>query len=242
MVKMGKYRYIIVLVILTLLTGAAFTKARVNQQNNPPVVKIINPKNNGTVPAGDQVSYEISVADKEDGDSKYDEINVKEVLLEVKYVDNRARLQSVIKTEAGNDSPGFMLLRTSNCFTCHNFNSKAMGPSFHDISTKYSATPANVDLLIKHVREGSVNVWGKDPMPAHPELSTEQTKSVVNWILKTGKDAAVDYYAGTTGVFRTRPNAKGAYVLIASYLDHGLKNGESKSLKGTDVVVLSATK
>ncbi len=242
MVKKVKYRYIIVLVLLTLLTAVAFTKARVNQQNNPPLVKIINPKNNGTVTAGDQVSYEISVADKEDGDSKYDEINVKEVLLEVKYVDNRARLQAVIKNEAGNDPAGLMLLRSSNCFTCHNFNSKAMGPSFYDIAVKYTATPSNTEVLVKHIREGSVNVWGKDPMPAHPELSAEQTTAVVNWILKTGKDATVDYYAGTTGVFHTRPNAKGAYVLIASYLDHGLKNGESKSLKGTDVIVLNGSK
>ena len=161
-------------------------------------------------------------------------------MLEVKYVANRAMLQTIIKNARQNDPPGFMLLRASNCFNCHNFNSKAMGPSFHDISVKYTATTANMELLVKHVREGSVNVWGKDPMPAHPELSAEQTTAVLNWILKTGKEAGVEYYAGTTGVIRTNPNAKGTYVLIASYADHGLKTGESKSLKGTDVVVLNA--
>ena len=57
MVRIVNYLYIIVLVSLTLLTGVAFTKNKINQQNNPPVVKIINPKNNGTVTAGDQVSY-----------------------------------------------------------------------------------------------------------------------------------------------------------------------------------------
>lgn len=240
MLKHREYSVIAGLITLTAMIG--FTKANISQQNTPPVVKIINPKNNSAFSADSQVSYEISVADKEDGDSKYDEINVKEVLLEVKYVPNRARLQAIIKSETGNDPPGFMLLRGSNCFNCHNFNSKAMGPSFHELATKYPATAANVELLAKHIREGSVNVWGKDPMPAHPDLSPEDIKAAVGWILKNGKDASVDYYAGTSGVFRTNPSQKGTYVLIASYVDHGLKTGGSKSLKGTDVMVLNGNK
>jgi len=114
-----------------------------------------------------------------------------------------------------------------------------MGPSFHDIAAKYPSTTANVELLVKHIREGSVNVWGKDPMPAHPDLSPENIKTAVNWILKNGKDSSVDYYAGTTGVFRTKPNQKGTCVLIASYADHGLKTENAKSLKGTDAVILN---
>src|SRR6185312_8705081 len=136
MIKRTKRIFIPVLAVLISGTGVSFTTGKLRQQNTPPVVKIINPKNNDTFNPGSQVSYEISVADKEDGDTRYDEINVKEVLLEVKYVANRAMLQTIIKNGRQNDPPGFMLLRMSNCFNCHNFNSKAMGPSFHDIAVK----------------------------------------------------------------------------------------------------------
>lgn len=242
MIKRTKRISIPVLAVLISGIGVSFTTGKFRQQNTPPVVKIINPKNNDTFSPGNQVSYKISVTDKEDGDTRYDEINVKEVLLEVKYVANRAMLQTILKNDRQNDPPGFMLLRTSNCFNCHNFNSKAMGPSFQDIAVKYPVTTANVELLVKHIREGSVNVWGKDPMPAHPDLSPEDAKVAVGWILKNGKDTSVNYYAGTTGVFRTKPNQKGTYVLIASYVDHGLKTAVSKSLKGTDAVVLNGNK
>ncbi|MDB4920120.1 c-type cytochrome [Mucilaginibacter sp.] len=241
MKKGSKLVYLNILVPLTLFVAINFSATSIiRQENHLPVVKIINPKNNSTFDWDTQVNYEISVADKEDGDTKYDELNAKEVLLEVRYAGNKAKVQAILNKGVQNDPPGLAVLRTSNCFNCHNFNSKAIGPSFNEIAVKYTTTASNVDLLVKHIREGSTGIWGKETMPTHPELSAEEVKRTVQWIFKYAKDTDVSYYVGTTGTFRTKLSAaagkKGVYMLTASYMDHGLKM--VKHLKGQDVVVL----
>jgi cytochrome c len=213
------------------------------QENQSPVVKLISPKNTTTFDWDVPVSYKITVSDKEDGESKFDEINPKEVLLEVSYIPSRSKGAAGIKTIVENDPPGLAVIRASNCFTCHNFNSKSLGPSFYDMSKRYPATKSNIDSLTKHIKEGSAGMWeGREKMPAHPELTPGEIKSMVQWILKNGTDPNVNYYTGTEGTFRIKPPAskqKGMYVLTASYMDHGLKSTPGKQrLKGQDVVMI----
>jgi cytochrome c len=215
------------------------------QENHPPIVKIINPKNNSLFDWDTQVNYAISISDKEDGDSKFDEINAKEVLLEVRFVSNKSKISADLNKTIQPDPPAIAIMRTSNCFNCHNFNGKSTGPSFYEISKKYPTTKGNTDSLVKHIREGSSGAWGKEKMPTHPELSNEEIKSTVQWILKNSANPDVNYYIGLTGVFLTKsspaPKLKGVYVLTASYTDHGLKGTPGKQrLKGEDVVVLQS--
>jgi len=245
MTKRPKLIYINIFVALFLYAVLNFSNPfskNSQQENQAPVVKIITPKNNSLFDWDTQINYGISVADKEDGDSKFDEINVKEVLLEVRYAGNKSKTPAVSNVVPA-DSPGLAVMRTSNCFNCHNFNSKSIGPSFFDINKHYPATLANIDSLVKHIRAGSSGIWGKEKMPTHPELSPVETKNAVQWILKHAADPDVNYYIGTEGSFRikqpgaSKPNA--AYILTASYIDHGLKSAPGKQrLKGQDVVVL----
>jgi cytochrome c len=212
------------------------------QQNQAPVVKIINPKNNAFFDWGEPINYEITVADKEDGDSKFDEINAKEVLLEVRHSVSTAKMQVVLNKGMQPDPPGLVVIRSSNCFNCHNFKSKSIGPSFYDISKRYALTQQNIDSMVKRIRGGSTGIWVKEKMPDHPELSARETKDAVNWILKNCADPNVDYYIGLQGSFRIKPLntnvKKGIYTLTASYTDHGLKDVPGKRLKGQDVAVI----
>src|ERR1700761_2346797 len=149
------------------------------QENNPPVVKIISPQNNSTFDNNAPITYKITVSDKEDGDSKFDEINGKEVLLEVRRVTKSKPASS----KSGQSDPGLAVIMTSNCINCHNFNSKSIGPSFYEINKKYPATKANTDTLVKRIREGSSGIWGgKEKMPTHHELTIPETKIAVLWI------------------------------------------------------------
>ena len=213
------------------------------QQNQTPVVKIVNPLSGAAISAGIPVSYEVTVADKEDGNSKYDEINGKEVLLKVHYVADRVKAQNLLKVLPATPA-GLDVIQASNCFNCHNYNTRAMGPSFAEISKKYPPTHSNTDSLIKTVMQGSSGVWGKDKMPAHPELTPAAVKNAIEWILKHGNEQGVVYLAGLQGQFRPdqlMPAGKrgGALVLTATYIDHGEKNNPSAThLKGTDAMVL----
>ncbi|HVW95288.1 MAG TPA: hypothetical protein VHA56_04935 [Mucilaginibacter sp.] len=229
------------MVIAVTVTGLSFFGFVTRQENQPPVVRIVNPKNNGVYRPGGQVNYEISVADKEDGDTKYDEINAKEVLLKVQYVKNKARIKQIIGREKNADPVGFITLRQSDCFNCHNYSSKAMGPSFREIAIKYPASGTVIDSLAGHIRTGCSGRWGKEIMPAHPGLTEAAAKIAVQWILKNAKDTTINYYTGTTGIFRAAPanKIKGAYILTASYMDHGLKTSNAAHLRGQDNIVLS---
>jgi len=213
------------------------------QDNQAPIVKITNPQPNATFDPAAPISYKITVSDKEDGESKFDEINVKEVLLEVKYISAKSKMAISSKTIPP-DPPGLAVMRTSNCFNCHNFNSKSIGPSFYDIGKRHPATKANIDSLIKRIKQGSAGIWeGREKMPAHPELSADEIKSTVQWIMKNALNPDVTYYIGAEGTFKVDPNKKGTYLLTASYIDHGQKNNPKvQRLKGQDVVVFTPKK
>src|ERR1700733_8471460 len=101
----------IVFISPVLLSFAHFSEKIKQPQNQPPVVKLINPKNNATISLNTPVSYEITVADKEDGDSKYDEINAKEVLLEVRYLKDKARAATLLNKPILPDAPGLAAIR-----------------------------------------------------------------------------------------------------------------------------------
>jgi cytochrome c len=208
------------------------------QENSPPVVKVISPQNNSTFDSNAPVTYKITVSDKEDGDSKFDEINAKEVLLEVRRVTNKLKPAS---NKVGTNDPGLTVIMTSNCINCHNFNSKSIGPSFYEINKKYPVNKVNTDTLIKRIREGSSGLWGgKEKMPTHPELTVAETKSAVLWILKNAADPNINYYTGLEGFFRINTVTKGTYILTASYTDHGLKDIPGKRLRTADVVMIQS--
>ncbi|HXR83976.1 MAG TPA: c-type cytochrome [Hanamia sp.] len=212
--------------------AAAFEKK--SQPNNPPSVKIISPKNNTVFSTGTPIHYSITVSDKEDGDSKYDEINPKEVLLQVKLLNDTVNME-MIKNRIENDSPGLMALRISNCFNCHSFDSKLIGPSFEEINKRYKPTAENIALLSKRIREGSSGVWGKVSMPTHPELSDSQTQNMIKWIMQNASSSNVHYYIGIEGSLTLK--AQKTYLLTASYTDHGINNSGQR-LKGQDVIVI----
>ena len=81
-------------------------------------------------------------------------------------------------------------------------------------------------------------------MPAHPELTKKETQNMVQWILKNTTNPNTSYYIGTEGSFRIKKPAgkvqKAAYILIASYVDHGLKEDSTKRLNGRDVVIINS--
>lgn len=206
------------------------------QQNHPPVVTIVSPANNANVSATGQIHYAIKISDKEDGDSKYDEINPKEVLFEVMNIADSGSLNSI---ENKADPAGLAILRSSNCFNCHNFDSKLIGPSFKDICQRYKPTDENIALLAKRIQEGSSGVWGNVTMPTHPEFTRKEVLNIVSWILANASNPSKEYYIGLEGVFHLPVTTKGEiFLLTASYLDNGVGADSTDRLKGEDHIVI----
>jgi len=216
-------------------------KAALAQQNNRPLVKITTPEAGRRYPLTTLIPYVIEVSDKEDGESRYDEINTLEVYLTVRYVEDASQATNARKEANEPDVPGFVLLQKSNCVNCHAFNEPKIGPSYAEITRRYPPSKANETTLAKKILDGSTGVWGNMVMPAHPELTMEQTQQIVSWIFQKTQDGKSNYYSGANGAIRlTIPagaSPGGVFIMRASYTDHGA--GKDTPLQGTDVVVIN---
>jgi cytochrome c len=76
-----------------------------------------------------------------------------------------------------------IMMKQSDCFTCHSVTNKIIGPSYTDVAAKYRNTPGAEDMLVKKVSEGGSGNWGAVPMVAHPQLSDAQLHAMVQWVL-----------------------------------------------------------
>lgn len=93
-------------------------------------------------------------------------------------------------TQDPNYQKGLEIEAKSDCATCHKLNEKLIGPAFKDIATRYAgATEATVDTLAGKVIQGGSGRWGQIPMTPHPNLSQEDARTVVKYILLL-KDAS----------------------------------------------------
>ncbi len=77
-----------------------------------------------------------------------------------------------------------MALATSkNCMACHAVDKKLVGPSYKDIAAKYGDQKDAVDKLSVKVIKGGGGVWGPVPMPANAQVTPDEAKKLIGWIL-----------------------------------------------------------
>lgn len=212
-------------------------------KNNPPKVEILTPKNASMFSWDSFIRYSIRVTDAEDGNSDYDEISLKEVFLEVTYLPGnyKPNESNLIKAGMVSDPPGLALMKASTCFNCHTVQAKLTGPSFLEISRKYPHNSTTIDMLAKKMIKGSTGVWTNTAMPPNPDITTGQSKQIIQWIFKNAENPNRNYYVGTEGNFKTRgkpDNGKGSYILTASYTDHGLKEIPKSNQRGQHTIVI----
>ncbi len=93
--------------------------------------------------------------------------------------------QAAPETPAVNadEEKGIELIAGSDCLTCHKVNEKSIGPSYQDVANKYTANDATIVDLAGKIIKGGSGVWGEVPMTAHPQLSEDDAKTMVRYIL-----------------------------------------------------------
>ena len=77
------------------------------------------------------------------------------------------------------------LATAKNCMSCHAVDKKLVGPSYKDVAAKYAGQKDAADKLAAKVIKGGAGVWGPVPMPANAQVSPEEAKTLVAWILAT---------------------------------------------------------
>lgn len=82
---------------------------------------------------------------------------------------------------------GLELIGASDCTGCHAIDKKVIGPAYQDVAQKYENTPAVIDTLVNKVRNGGQGNWGTIPMAPHPNLSEDDAREMVKYIMSLKK-------------------------------------------------------
>jgi cytochrome c len=116
-----------------------------------------------------------------------------------------------------------------------------IGPSFFEIASRYSKTTDANQILGSRITGGSQGVWGEAIMPAHPDISMEASREMIDWILKNGLNENLNYLPGKEGSFRAdKPTGapEGFFVLKAIYTDKGIPGKPTETITGEDIVTI----
>ena len=85
-------------------------------------------------------------------------------------------------------SPAFAsadLAQKKNCMACHAADKKVIGPAYKEVATKYAGQKDAADKLAQKILKGGSGVWGAVPMPANPQVSDAEAKTLATWVLST---------------------------------------------------------
>jgi cytochrome c len=75
------------------------------------------------------------------------------------------------------------LAKAKNCMACHAVANKLVGPAFKDVAAKYAGQKDAEAKLAAKVLKGGSGAWGAVPMPANPQVSDAEAKTLARWVL-----------------------------------------------------------
>ena len=78
---------------------------------------------------------------------------------------------------------GLDLVGKSDCFTCHKVSESSTGPAYVEVAKKYAGQKGIEDMLAQKVIKGGSGTWGSIPMTPHPQVSEDDAKAMVKYVL-----------------------------------------------------------
>jgi cytochrome c len=88
----------------------------------------------------------------------------------------------VVAAATGGSADVKGLLSANACLACHGMKSKIVGPGFNEVVAKHKGRPDLEVYLLSKIKGGGVGVFGNMPMPAQPQLSDVDAKTMARWI------------------------------------------------------------
>jgi cytochrome c len=204
--------------------------------NTPPEVRLAVPRDGGFYDAGEAFSWEMQVRDLEDGEPGDGDPQwwVEGASLKARFIAGAPP-----KTDTHDEHPAVLRMRASDCFNCHAIERRVVGPAFSEIAERYRADDEALERVVLRVRDGSADIWGSQPMLAHPDLTPEALREMVSWVLSLEPDNALRVEQGFRGRIETSAaEASGCWLLEASFQDGGGTLEMVPSLTSRDRVVV----
>jgi cytochrome c len=91
------------------------------------------------------------------------------------------------KNEPSQKLDGGKLIAGSDCKTCHAQDKKIIGPSYDQVYEKYKGQRSKIPSLADKIIKGGLGVWGQIPMTPHPQVSKDEARAMVEFILSGKK-------------------------------------------------------
>lgn len=177
---------------------------------------------NGGTPAfyipGQKIDYEVSVSDP-DG-SSIDESNI---FVSVDYLEGMDKVaMNLGHQQVSAAVTGKALTQSMDCKTCHKEAEASIGPNYIEVAQKYKDRRDALEYLQTRIKSGGNGVWGEVTMPAHPKITSDETRQIGLYILSLAGDQEEEKSLPTKGTITAESSAPGnMLVLTASYTDEG---------------------
>lgn len=197
--------------------------------NAPPTVKVeITGGNSGFFFAGQPFNYQVSVEDAEDGSTADGGIDPSQVSLTIDYLaegfdKNFITAGHKYADDLGANTAGLTLMKGSDCMSCHQINKSSVGPTYMEVAAKYKDDPNAEAYLMNKIQNGGGGVWGQIAMAAHPDLSDEDAKTMVSYILSLadGQANSLPLTGSYTPTIEPGQSDQGVFIVRAAYTDQG---------------------
>lgn len=219
-VKPGVYN--VVLTVSDQNGGKGTATVEIQVGNTPPEVSIETKENRSFYWNNSVLDYQVKVSDKEDG--KIDQERTKVRFNYLAFGKDLATAISTTEESSSKYAGVAKLYHTLDCKSCHNSETKSIGPALKEIAKRYKEKEGTEELLALKIIKGGSGNWGSYPMPPHPGLSEKDAKEITGYILSLGKKQKQLPLADKIPLTEHKgKGTEGAYVLQASYTDKGAK-------------------
>ena len=227
------------------LSSSSATKVLVG--NDPPVITLEMDPSDANFWDGKKAKYKVVVSDEQDGSTTDGKISASDVKVTFNYIpQGRDMVKATLGHQRNTADEGKQVIDGSDCRACHAIDEKVNGPSYKSIAAKYSKK--DINYLVAKVIKGGSGVWGKESMmSAHPQLSIEDVKKSVEYILSFKEDEnTVENKLPLEGTLSFKEHAgkdnEGVYVLMASYLDKGNAGQADSSIPVREQIIFKNLK
>lgn len=96
-------------------------------------------------------------------------------------------LALIVAVANGPAASNQQLAQKNACLACHAVDKKLVGPAYQEVAKKYAGQSDAAIKLTDSIRKGGSGKWGPVPMPAQPNLSEADAKTLAEWVLLGAK-------------------------------------------------------
>ncbi|WP_405382662.1 ThuA domain-containing protein [Maribacter sp. LLG6340-A2] len=167
---------------------------------------------------GQKISYDVSVTDP-DGTK----VDPKNIFVSVDYLEGMDKVaMSLGHQQVSAAVTGKALTQAMDCKTCHKEAEASIGPNYKDIAMKYKERRDAARYIQGKIVTGGSGVWGEVTMPAHPKITTDESRQIALYILSLSGEQKKEKSLPAKGTITAAPSTPGHMLVItASYTDDG---------------------